>query len=147
MALSIAVALAGIFAARHVCVSRPELARQLAARFPLTHRVLRNKYYIDELYGATVLRGTWASARGMWTFDARVVDGAVNGSSWLTRVAAWVSHMFDKYVVDGLVNLMAWIAGEGSYALRRVQTGLVQNYALMMIAGVFVLLTVYLLVG
>jgi NADH-quinone oxidoreductase subunit L len=55
--------------------------------------------------------------------------------------------MFDKYVVDGLVNLMAWIAGEGSYALRRVQTGLVQNYALMMIAGVFVLLTVYLLVG
>jgi NADH-quinone oxidoreductase subunit L len=147
MALSIAVALAGIFAARHVYVSRPELARQLAARFPLTHRVLRNKYYIDELYGATVLRGTWASARGMWTFDARVVDGAVNGSSWLTRVAAWVSHMFDKYVVDGLVNLMAWIAGEGSYALRRVQTGLVQNYALMMIAGVFVLLTVYLLVG
>jgi NADH-quinone oxidoreductase subunit L len=65
----------------------------------------------------------------------------------LTRVAAWVSHMFDKDVVDGLVYLMAWIAGEGSYALRRVQTGLVQNYALMMIAGVFVLLTVYLLVG
>ena len=52
-----------------------------------------------------------------------------------------------SWLVDGLVNLMAWIAGEGSYALRRIQTGLVQNYALMMIAGVFVLLTVYLLVG
>jgi NADH-quinone oxidoreductase subunit L len=147
MALSIAVALAGILAARRVYVSRPDLASALAARFPGAHRVLRNKYYVDELYGATFIRGTWASARGMWTFDARVVDGAVNGSSWVTRVAAWLSHMFDKYVVDGLVNLTAWIAGEGSYALRRVQTGLVQNYALMMIAGVFVLLTVYLLVG
>jgi len=55
--------------------------------------------------------------------------------------------MFDKYIVDGLVNLLGWSAGEGSYAFRRVQTGLVQNYALMMLAGVFVLLTVYLLAG
>jgi len=83
----------------------------------------------------------------MWTFDARVVDGAVNGSGWLTRIAAWLSHMFDKYVVDGVVNLSGWIAGEGSYAVRRIQTGLVQNYALMMIVGVFVLLTVYLFAG
>jgi NADH-quinone oxidoreductase subunit L len=147
MALSIAVALAGILAARRVYLSRPELAATLAARFPLAHRVLRNKYYVDELYGATFIRATWASARGMWTFDARVVDGAVNGSSWLTRVAAWLAHMFDRYVVDGLVNLTAWLAGEGSYALRRIQTGLVQNYAVMMIAGVFVLLTLYLLAG
>jgi NADH-quinone oxidoreductase subunit L len=144
MLLSVAVALAGILAARHVYVSRPALAAALSARWPAAHRVLRNKYYVDELYGATFIRATWSSARAMWTFDARVVDGAVNGSGWLTRIAAWLSHMFDKYVVDGLVNLTGWIAGEGSYALRRIQTGLVQNYALMMIVGVFVLLTVYL---
>jgi NADH-quinone oxidoreductase subunit L len=63
----------------------------------------------------------------------------------MTRVAAWISHMLDKYVVDGLVNLLGWSASQGSHAFRRVQTGLMQNYALVMLAGVFVFLTVYLL--
>jgi len=39
---------------------------------------------------------------------------------------------------------VGWTAGEGSFSLRRLQTGLVQNYALMMLAGVFIFLTVYL---
>jgi NADH-quinone oxidoreductase subunit L len=63
----------------------------------------------------------------------------------MTRLAAWLSHMFDKYVVDGLVNLVGWTSHEGSFGLRRLQTGLVQNYALVMVLGVFVFLTVYLL--
>jgi NADH-quinone oxidoreductase subunit L len=147
MLLSIAVAAGGIFAARQIYLSRPGLADSLAARFPGAYRVLWNKYYVDELYGATVIKATWSSAKFSWIFDARVIDGVVNGSSWLTRVSAWLSSMFDKYVVDGLVNLTGWTAGAWSFALRRVQTGLVQNYALAMIAGVFVLLTVYLLAG
>ena len=109
--------------------------------------MLSNKYYVDEIYDATVVRATVASAKGLWQIDARVVDGAVNAWAWITQIAAWFSHMFDKYVVDGIVNLVGGIAGEGSYAFRRVQTGLVQNYALMMLAGIFVLLTVYLLAG
>jgi len=145
MLISVAIAAAGLFAARHVYISRPGLAAALAARWPRAHRVLRNKYYVDEIYGATFVRGTWASASELWRFDRTVVDGAVNGSGWLTQAAAWLSHMIDKYVVDGLVNLVALTAGAGSYALRRFQTGLVQNYALMMIAGLFVLLTLYLL--
>jgi NADH-quinone oxidoreductase subunit L len=104
-----------------------------------------NKYYVDELYDATAVKGTIASSRGLWTFDRKVIDGAVDGSGWMTRLAAWLSHMFDKYVVDGLVNLVGWTSHEGSFGLRRLQTGLVQNYALVMILGVFVFLTVYLL--
>jgi NADH-quinone oxidoreductase subunit L len=100
---------------------------------------------VDELYNATAVRGTLSGGKALWTFDRRVVDGAVDGSGWLTQIAAWVSHMIDKYVVDGLVNLVGWSAGEGSYALRRIQTGLVQNYALLMLLGVFAFLTIYLL--
>jgi NADH-quinone oxidoreductase subunit L len=90
------------------------------------------------------VRGTMESARGLWAFDLGVVDGAVNGSGWITRLSAWASHMVDKYVVDGLVNLVGWLAGEGSYVLRRVQTGLIQNYALLMVFGVCAFLTLYL---
>jgi NADH-quinone oxidoreductase subunit L len=144
MALSVLIAVGGILAARHIYLTRPELSAGLAARWPGAHRLLFNKYYVDELYGATAIRGTLESGRGLWTFDRRVVDGAVNGSGWLTQLSAWVSHMIDKYVVDGLVNLVGWSAGEGSYGLRRIQTGLVQNYALLMVLGVFAFLTVYL---
>jgi NADH-quinone oxidoreductase subunit L len=147
MLLSVAVAVAGILTARHVYETRAQLADALASRWRGLHTLLLNKYYVDELYDATVVRATASGARGLWRVDARVVDGAVNAWAWIAQIAAWFSHMFDKYIVDGLVNLLGWMAGEGSYALRRVQTGLMQNYALMMLAGVFVLLTVYLLAG
>ena len=147
MALAAAIAVGGILIARHIYVTRPAISHRLADRWAGAHALLSNKYYVDELYNATVVRGTLASGRGLFTFDRRVVDGAVDGSGWLTQIGAWISHMLDKYVVDGLVNFTGWSAGEGSYALRRLQTGLVQNYALVMIVGIVVLLTVYLLAG
>jgi NADH-quinone oxidoreductase subunit L len=143
MLFSVALAVAGIALARRFFITRPEIADTLAERWSGSHRVLSNKYYVDELYHATVVRGTLGGAGGLWSFDRHVVDGAVNGSGWLTRFSAWVSHLLDKYLVDGLVNLIGWIAGEGSYLLRRVQTGLIQNYALVMIFGVFAFLTLY----
>ena len=144
MLLSVTVAAAGILAARRLYLLRPELTDRLAARWGGVHTWLLNKYYVDELYNTTVVRGSFAAARGLWTFDRRVVDGAIDGWSALTRIGAWVSHMADKYVVDGAVNLIGWTARQGSHLLRRVQTGLVQNYALLMLLGVFGFLTIYL---
>jgi len=126
-------------------VQRPQIAERLAARWKTPHRVLTNKYYVDELYGATVVRGTMASAAGLWAFDRRVVDGAVNGSGWFTILSSWVSHLIDKYLVDGLVNLVGSIFHEASFVFRRLQTGLIQNYALLMLVGVFAFVSVYLL--
>jgi NADH-quinone oxidoreductase subunit L len=145
MFFSVLIAAAGILAARHFYLQNPELPGRLAARWRGAHSLLYNKYFVDELYGATAIRGTFAAARGLFTFDRRVVDGAVNGSAWLTQIASWLSHMIDKYVVDGAVNLVAWTAGRGSFLVRRIQTGLVQNYALLMVLGIFAFLTVFLL--
>jgi len=131
--------------ARHFYITRPELPRALGAKWPGVHALLVNKYYVDELYDSTIVRGTLAGARWLWSADRRIVDGAVTGVAALTQIGAWVSHMFDKHVVDGVVGLAVWSAAHGSLGLRRVQTGLVQNYALLMVAGLFVFLTVYLL--
>ena len=146
MVLSIGVAVIGIALAYHFYVRRPEKSSQLAERFAGAHRILTNKYYVDELYDATAVRGTVSLAGGSWKFDAAVVDGAVNGSGWVTRASAWASHVIDKYVVDGIVNLIGWTVSEGSYVFRRVQTGLIQNYALATLLGVFAFVTLYLLV-
>jgi NADH-quinone oxidoreductase subunit L len=103
-----------------------------------------NKYYVDELYDATVVSGTMASARGLWAVDRNVVDGAVNGTGWVTIVGSWFSGLTDRTVVDGLVNLVGGIVEESSHRFRRLQTGLVQNYAVLILFGVFAFVTVYL---
>ncbi len=145
MGFSVLIAIAGIALAYHFYVRRPERSEQLAKHWAGAHRWLTNKYYVDELYGATAIKGTIGSARGLWTVDRHVVDGAVNGVGWLTRACAWVSHVFDKYLVDGMFNLLAWVCTEGSYVFRRVQTGLIQNYALATLFGVFAFVTMYLI--
>ncbi len=144
MAFSVLIAIGGIWFAYRNYVQRPEVAEQMAERWAGPHRVLTNKYYVDELYDATVVRGTMSGAHGLWTVDKRVVDGAVNGSGWTTIALSWVSHILDKYVVDGMINLVAWAFGEASYMLRRVQTGLIQNYAFATLLGVFAFVTWYL---
>src|SRR6185437_10062865 len=127
-------------------VTRPETSERLAERFAGAHRTLSNKYYVDELYNATVISGTFGAARNLWTFDRTVVDGAVNGTSWITVVSSWFSGLTDRTVVDGLVNMVGWIVQETSHAFRRLQTGLVQNYAMLMLFGIFAFVTVYLFV-
>jgi NADH-quinone oxidoreductase subunit L len=112
-----------------------ETPRRFAEAYPGLYTTVANKYYVDELYEATVIAGTKGLARGFWEFDARVIDGVVNGTSWGTRFAAFFSGLFDQYVVDGAVNAVGWVNQAASRTLRRVQAGVVQGYALAMAIG------------
>ena len=109
------------------------------------YTVLLNKYYVDEAYDA-VFTGRRPIGRGrlgamglgtaMWKFDADVIDGAVNGTGWTTRVSGRVSSWFDKWIIDGVfVNGVAILTRAASYPVRLVQWGMVQFYALVMVAG------------
>jgi NADH-quinone oxidoreductase subunit L len=78
-----------------------------------------NKWYVDELYDSWLVRPTLEAAHDLWQWvDVRVIDAAVNG-------------------VASSVNL--W-----SHALRRIQSGEVQHYALAMAVGAALILGVYL---
>ena len=70
----------------------------------------------------------------------------MNGTGRLTIVSSWLSGLTDKRVVDGAVNLVGWVIQEGSHVSRRLQTGLVQNYALLMLFGIFAFVSLYLFV-
>jgi len=146
MGFSVLIAVFGIGLAHKFYVASPEISVDLAERWAGPHRTLSNKYYVDELYDATVVSGTFAGAKGLWTFDRKVVDGAVNWSGWVTLISSWLSGLTDRTVVDGAVNLVGWTVQESSHVFRRVQTGLVQNYALLMLFGVFAFVSVYLFV-
>ena len=147
MLISVLVAVAGMASAWYLYLVRPDLPGRFVRRWRGAHALLCNQFYVDELYDATIVRGTLRSARGLRVVDRRVVDAAIDGLASLTQVGAWVSHMIDKYLVDAVVNGMARGAGRGSFLIRRLQTGLVQNYALLMVFGVVAFLTLYLFGG
>jgi len=145
--ISVAVALTGLLLAWRFYFRDAEwsVPRRLVTGFPGVHRLVENKYYVDELYNATVIAGTLALSRLLWWIDANIVDGIVNGVRFLV---VWPlghgSSTFDKYVVDGAVNGVGWSARSGSALLRRAQSGFVQNYALVMGGGIVLLAAVYL---
>jgi NADH-quinone oxidoreductase subunit L len=149
MAISVGAALMGIWTAWRTWGGDRGLHRgqDWAERFPGVHRLLTNKYYVDEIYDATVVRGTWATARSLFRFDAGFIDGwLVNGSRHLTVAISLLSGFFDKYVIDGAVNFFGWFMRAGSRMFRALQTGLVSQYALVLAVGMLVLTGFYLVV-
>jgi NADH-quinone oxidoreductase subunit L len=120
MGVSSAIAFLGIGIAWFVWVRRREIADSAARSFAPVYRLLLNKYYVDELYDATVVTPIRVvSQEGLWRgFDVKVIDGAVNGT--------------------------AAIVAAGAAALRRLQTGSVRAYAGSLFVGVVVVLGYYL---
>ena len=117
----------------------------IAAGAPSVYGVLLNKYYVDEGYdyaftGRRKVGDVRLGAMGLgdassW-FDARVIDGTVNGAGWMTRAFATLSTWWDKWIIDGLfVNGSANFARVMSYPVKLLQWGLVQWYALVMVVG------------
>lgn len=98
MALSSAVALLGVGLAWFIWLKRPEIAANMAARFPGLHRLLLNKYYVDEFYDVTVVQPVKiVSEDGLWRgMDARLVDGAVNGTGQVVGGVSAVMRLFQS---------------------------------------------------
>jgi len=151
MGLSLLVAVGGILVATRFYKADFAIPAKLASAFPGVHRTLLNKYFVDEAYGAVFVRGlVLGGGKALHANDRFVVDGGdgevrpglgVNGATWAVRdVVAAASNAWDRYVVDGLVNLLAFVLDSLSYALRAVQNGLVQHYALSMLIGLFLLI-------
>jgi len=119
MVFSMAVAAAGIYTAYKFYLLKPDLPTIMADKFPVIYDYIYNKYYVDELYDATVVEPIKAGSDFLWLgVDDKVVDGAVNGSA----------------------GVIAWLSAH----LRKLETGFVQNYALAILVGV-VLITGYLI--
>ena len=92
-----------------------------------------NKWYWDEIYQATFIKGSMALAKMLTWFDINIVDGIVNGVATLVRKFAFLNSSFDKHVVDGAVNFTAFTVNTTGAVLRKLQTGKVQTYVVMLL--------------
>jgi NADH-quinone oxidoreductase subunit L len=120
MAISTGIALAGIGIAFYFWLRRPSAAEAVQRRFIGVHRLLQNKYYVDEIYDAVIVQpikqlSTGALWKGM---DAGLIDGSVDGVG-------------------------ATVQGASS-SLRRLQTGSVRTYAASLFFGAVLILGWYL---
>jgi len=145
MVLSVVIALAGILAARfwYKDMARTEARMEWAKRnWRFIHNTVFNKYFVDEIYNATVVRGFMALARALAWFDLRVVDGLVNATSWGLRSLASLAGAIDFKLVDGAVNGVADTVINAGRRVRKVQTGRINAYVMGVAFGVVVLLFV-----
>ena len=134
--ISLLVAGLGITLGVLFYVWRPYLSDIWANRLRPLYLASYNKYWVDEFYGLVMTRRVMDAARAVFSFDSKVIDGTVNGLSWLTRLASRITGGVDKYFVDGLVNTVAaFIIRLMSPLFRAAQTGFTQNYALVMVIG------------
>lgn len=145
MALSVAIAAAGIWLAYRWYIQRPEVPGKIAASSGFLYTLLYNKYYVDQIYDAMFVNRTKDLALTLGAFDRGVINGiGVDGAGWLTRITSRISMVWDSWIVDGLVNLAARIVWVLSYPVRMLQTGRVSRYALFMLLGVLIFLGYYL---
>ncbi|HLN04323.1 MAG TPA: NADH-quinone oxidoreductase subunit L [Bryobacteraceae bacterium] len=145
MAVSVALAVIGIFIARYCYHIRPEIPGAIEARFGPIHRTLLNKWYVDELYDVLFVNGfAKGGGRVLGAFDRNVIDGGVNGAGWLTRLSSSFSIWWDTWIVDGAVRLTSLLVKLSSYPVRVVQTGRVQAYALFVVVGALAFFGYYL---
>ena len=146
MAASIGAAIIGLgWAYRSYAQAGKDYTEPIAERALPVYTVLYNKWFVDEGYdylftgrrkvGPLRLGAMGAGEASSW-FDAKVIDGTVNGAGWSTRAVATLSTWWDKWIIDGLlVNGPAIFSRMLSYPARLFEWGLVQWYALVMIAG------------
>ena len=120
MAVSSGIAVLGIGIGAFIWLKRRDIADSMARNFAGAHRLLLNKYYVDEFYDAAIVQPIRViSQDGLWRgFDVKVIDGAVNGAATI-------------------------VAGSAAM-LRRVQTGSVRTYAGSILVGTVLVLGYYL---
>ncbi len=121
MVLAVAIAVAGIYIAYVLYLRKPELPEKVVERFPALYDVVYNKYYVDEIYHAIVVYPIYRFSIFLW-------------------------EIFDVLVVDGIVNGVGKVLLGSGQAVRRLQTGIVQNYALSLLLGAVILIG-YLIFG
>jgi NADH:ubiquinone oxidoreductase subunit 5 (subunit L)/multisubunit Na+/H+ antiporter MnhA subunit len=120
-----AVGTLGIWLAHRWYVERPDSPQRFVERIPFgfgpgMYQASLNKYYIDDIYQLVWARGGVLFANALWWFDAKVIDGAVNGAGWVAQR------------VGG--------------SLRHFQTGRLQNYGLGIATGMVLVLIGYLVI-
>lgn len=114
-------------------------AATLRRAFHPLYVLFSNKWYVDEILYALLVKPLFAVCRAAFAFDRWVVDGLVNLVGWLGLALSRIQGWLDRWVVDGLVNVVGYTVRAAGWLLTRLQTGLAQTNVLLAFAGLVAL--------
>jgi NADH-quinone oxidoreductase subunit L len=107
----VAVGILGLLVAWYFYIKRPDIPKKMAQSAHALYLLLLNKYYVDELYAALIVRPLlWISTNVLW-------------------------HVVDEGAIDGVVNGTATVARGSGSELRKIQSGNMRSYAAWVILG------------
>jgi NADH-quinone oxidoreductase subunit L len=118
--LSVLVALFGLVFAVARYLQNEGWPKRMADGFQGMMPTVEHKYYVDEFYNAVIVNP-------------------------LRRMSEWFARIFDAKIIDGAVNGIAWISARVGEASRRLQTGAIPTYALSILIGVVALVAYFVL--
>lgn len=121
MAISVIAGFSGIGLAYFMYLKRADIPVRLAARFSAVHKILFNKYYVDEFYSFLIVRPA------IWTAKNILIG------------------ITDARIIEAIVNGVPKAIGAFSQQLRKMQTGFLQHYATIMAAGILIIIALMLL--
>ena len=113
------LALSGVALSYYMYMINPALPARIKQAFQPVYKLLESKYYLDWINENIIARGARMLGTGLWQVgDRALIDGLVVNGSW---------------------KLVGWMAG----VVRWMQSGYLYHYALLMILGIFVLMTYF----
>jgi NADH-quinone oxidoreductase subunit L len=120
--LSILISFFGLLMAWAYYIRHEAWPANLAKPFGFMRNVIDHKWYVDELYGAVVVRP-------------------------LNAATGWFARVFDPKVIDGTVNAVGDVTVDAGEAVRKLQNGAIPTYAFSIFLGVVVVLIYFIFAG
>jgi len=138
----------------------------------LAQEAIDHRLYLDAFYNYVIIGPYIWLATALWRFDEKVIDGAVNGSTWAYQQLTTIMDWFDAHIVDGAVNGASWlyvlltriarifdvriidgiVDGLGQLSatigirLRTVQNGQIQWYQRLVVGAAVIILGIFVIV-
>ena len=145
MAAAIGIALGGWGLAHYLYAIKPGTADAWSERFAGAYRTLLNKYYVDELYDAVFVEPCKRLGQIWDWIDQHVIDRFIRGIGHGADVSAAGVTWTEKHIIYGGLNVIGYANHLAAWSWRKLQTGLVNHYAAVIVIGLF-LLTHFILV-
>jgi NADH-quinone oxidoreductase subunit L len=130
-----------IYGRKPLAVGQPD---PLEAKMGGLYVLLKNKYYIDEIYNVVFVQP--AKRFAVWmgdVFDRQGIDGVLHGIANGALKLSVAFRSFDTKVVNGGADGLAASIKAAGHWLRDIQTGRVQNYLLLVLVSVVLLIALY----
>jgi NADH-quinone oxidoreductase subunit L len=130
-----------VYGRRPLAAGQPD---PLEAKMGGLYVVLKNKYYIDELYNFVFVQPAKRFAAWMGeVFDRKGIDGVLHGIANGALKLSLAFRSFDTKAVNGGADGFAASIKSAGHWLRDIQTGRVQNYLLLALVSVVLLIALY----